>query len=55
MSTNGTPLIEGRGIAKHFGRIEALRNVSFSLGEAQVLSLAHAYEQSTGWRNERPH
>jgi simple sugar transport system ATP-binding protein len=38
-ATNGTPLVEGRGIAKRFGRIEALRNVSFSLGEAEVLGL----------------
>jgi simple sugar transport system ATP-binding protein len=39
MSTNGTPLVEGRGIAKNFGRIEALKNVSFSLGSAEVLGL----------------
>ena len=40
MSTNGsTPLIEARGIAKRFGRIEALRNVSFALGRAEVLAL----------------
>ena len=38
-TTNGAPLIEGRGIAKHFGRIEALRDVSFSLGNAEVLGL----------------
>jgi simple sugar transport system ATP-binding protein len=38
-ATNGTPLVEGRGIAKRFGRIEALRDVSFSLGEAEVLGL----------------
>ncbi|HET9674229.1 MAG TPA: ATP-binding cassette domain-containing protein [Gaiellaceae bacterium] len=38
-ATNGTPLVEGRGIAKRFGRIEALRNVSFSLGDAEVLGL----------------
>jgi simple sugar transport system ATP-binding protein len=40
LSTNGKPsLVEARGIAKRFGRIEALRNVSFSLGEAEVLGL----------------
>jgi simple sugar transport system ATP-binding protein len=39
MSTNGTPLVEGRGIAKNFGRIEALKNVNFSLGSAEVLGL----------------
>jgi simple sugar transport system ATP-binding protein len=33
------PLIAGKDIAKNFGRIEALRRVSFSLGEAQVLGL----------------
>jgi simple sugar transport system ATP-binding protein len=38
-ATNGTPLVEGRGIAKRFGRIEALRDVSFSLGDAEVLGL----------------
>ena len=38
-TTNGAPLIEGRGIAKHFGRIEALRDVSFTLGKAEVLGL----------------
>ena len=38
-SSNGAPLVEARGIAKHFGRIEALRDVSFSLGQAQVLGL----------------
>ena len=37
--TNGTPLIEARGIAKSFGRINALNNVSFQLGPAQVLGL----------------
>jgi simple sugar transport system ATP-binding protein len=38
-TTNGGPLVEARGIAKHFGRIEALRDVSFSLGQAEVLGL----------------
>jgi simple sugar transport system ATP-binding protein len=33
------PLVEARGIAKNFGRIEALRNVSFQLGHAEVLGL----------------
>jgi simple sugar transport system ATP-binding protein len=36
---NGAPLVQVRGISKNFGRIQALRNVSFSLGEAQVLGL----------------
>ena len=36
---NGRPLIEAQGIAKNFGRINALNNVSFQLGEAQVLGL----------------
>jgi simple sugar transport system ATP-binding protein len=41
MSTreNGVPLIEARDIVKRFGRIDALRNVSLSLGETQVLAL----------------
>jgi len=39
MSTSGTPLVEAKGIAKHFGRIEALRDVSFTLGKAEVLGL----------------
>jgi simple sugar transport system ATP-binding protein len=41
-STNGAdgkPLIEASGIAKSFGRINALTNVSFQLGPAQVLGL----------------
>jgi simple sugar transport system ATP-binding protein len=39
-SGNGAPpLVEARGIAKNFGRIEALRNVSLSLGRAEVLGL----------------
>jgi simple sugar transport system ATP-binding protein len=37
---NGTgPLVEARGVAKNFGRIEALRRVNFSLGRAEVLGL----------------
>lgn len=39
MSSNGTPIVEARGIAKNFGRIEALTNVNFSLGRAEVLGL----------------
>ena len=39
MSTNGKPLIEVDGVAKSFGRIEALRSVSFSLPRAEVLGL----------------
>jgi simple sugar transport system ATP-binding protein len=39
MSTNGAPLVQAKGIAKSFGRIEALRNVSFELGKAEVLGL----------------
>ncbi|HJV29125.1 MAG TPA: ATP-binding cassette domain-containing protein [Gaiellaceae bacterium] len=39
MGSNGTPLVEARGIAKNFGRIEALKNVSFTLGPAEVLGL----------------
>ncbi len=43
MSENGgngaRPLIEARGVAKRFGRVEALRNVSFQLGRAEVLGL----------------
>jgi simple sugar transport system ATP-binding protein len=43
MSSNqgngGPPLVEAREIAKNFGRIEALRKVSFQLGPAQVLAL----------------
>jgi simple sugar transport system ATP-binding protein len=38
-TANGKPLVEARGIAKSFGRINALNNVSFSLGPAQVLGL----------------
>jgi simple sugar transport system ATP-binding protein len=38
-STNGKPLVEASGVAKNFGRIEALRNVSFQLGRAEVLGL----------------
>jgi simple sugar transport system ATP-binding protein len=36
---NGAPLIQARGIAKRFGRIEALRNVNLTLGHAEVLGL----------------
>jgi simple sugar transport system ATP-binding protein len=32
-------LLEARSISKRFGRIEALRNVSLALGEAEVLAL----------------
>jgi simple sugar transport system ATP-binding protein len=40
LSANGNgALVEVDGIAKNFGRIEALRNVSFSLPPAQVLGL----------------
>jgi simple sugar transport system ATP-binding protein len=39
MSENGKPLIEVKDVAKNFGRIEALRKVSFSLGRAEVLGL----------------
>jgi simple sugar transport system ATP-binding protein len=40
LSTNGkTALIEARGIAKNFGRVEALRKVDFTLGPAEVLGL----------------
>jgi simple sugar transport system ATP-binding protein len=38
-TANGAPLVQVRGISKSFGRIQALRNVSFSLGRAQVLGL----------------
>src|SRR5918999_2642085 len=39
-SGNGAqPLVEARGVAKNFGRVEALRNVSFQLGRAEVLGL----------------
>jgi simple sugar transport system ATP-binding protein len=38
-SNGGPPLVEARGIAKRFGRIEALRNVNLSLGDAEVLGL----------------
>jgi simple sugar transport system ATP-binding protein len=36
---NGAPLIEAVDVAKRFGRVEALRKVSFSLREAEVLAL----------------
>ena len=39
MTTNGAPLVEAIGVAKNFGRIEALRNVSFQLGKPEVLGL----------------
>jgi simple sugar transport system ATP-binding protein len=40
LSTNGDrPLVEAKGIAKNFGRIEALRKVDFTLGRAEVLGL----------------
>ncbi|MDQ4030155.1 MAG: ATP-binding cassette domain-containing protein [Actinomycetota bacterium] len=39
MSEDGKPLIEVQGVAKSFGRIEALRNVNLSLGRAEVLGL----------------
>jgi simple sugar transport system ATP-binding protein len=39
MEANGTPLVEAKGIAKNFGRIEALTNVNFALGRAEVLGL----------------
>jgi len=35
----GAPLVEVREIAKNFGRIEALRRVSFTLPHAEVLAL----------------
>jgi simple sugar transport system ATP-binding protein len=33
------PLVEVKGVSKNFGRIEALRNVDFRLGHAEVLGL----------------
>jgi simple sugar transport system ATP-binding protein len=40
LTTNGDrPLVEAKGIAKNFGRIEALRKVDFTLGRAEVLGL----------------
>jgi simple sugar transport system ATP-binding protein len=38
-AVNGKPLIAASGIAKSFGRIVALSNVSFQLGHAEVLGL----------------
>ena len=39
-SGNGSaPLVEVRDVAKRFGRIDALRRVTFSLGETEVLGL----------------
>ena len=38
-AVNGKPLIAASGIAKSFGRIVALSNVSFQLGQAEVLGL----------------
>jgi simple sugar transport system ATP-binding protein len=35
----GGSLVEIRGVAKNFGRIEALRRVDFTLGRAEVLGL----------------
>ena len=35
----GAPLVEVRNVAKNFGRIEALKRVSFCLGHAEVLGL----------------
>jgi simple sugar transport system ATP-binding protein len=39
MNERNEHLVEGRGIAKRFGRIEALRRVDFSLGPGEVLGL----------------
>jgi simple sugar transport system ATP-binding protein len=39
MSQAEGTLLEVRGIAKRFGRIEALRRVDFSLGQGEVLAL----------------
>jgi len=36
---NGTPLVQARGISKHFGSIEALRNVNLTLPHGKVLGL----------------
>jgi simple sugar transport system ATP-binding protein len=39
MTSNGTPLIEARGIAKRFGRVQALRRVDFEIGYGEVVGL----------------
>ena len=39
MTANGTPLIEMRGMVKHFGTIRAVENVDLEIGGAEVLAI----------------
>ncbi|MEV5413771.1 ATP-binding cassette domain-containing protein [Thermopolyspora sp. NPDC052614] len=36
---NGTPLVEIEGVSKNFGGVRALSNVSFSVGEGEIVGL----------------
>jgi simple sugar transport system ATP-binding protein len=38
-SGNGTPLLEARGISKHFGAVTALHNVNLNLAAGEVLGV----------------
>jgi simple sugar transport system ATP-binding protein len=39
MSTSETPLIDARGIVRHFGHVQALRGADFSVGRGEIVSL----------------
>jgi simple sugar transport system ATP-binding protein len=39
MSRSEAPLIEARGIVRHFGHVQALRGADFSVGRGEIVSL----------------
>lgn len=39
MTANGTPLLEGRGVTKHFGGLAALNKVDFAIYPGEVVGL----------------
>jgi simple sugar transport system ATP-binding protein len=39
MSRSEAPLIDARGIVRHFGHVQALRGVDFSVGRGEIVSL----------------
>ena len=39
MTTNGTPLLEGRGVTKHFGGLAALNRLDFAIYPGEVVGL----------------
>lgn len=39
MTANGTPLLEGKGVTKHFGGLAALNNVDFAIYPGEIVGL----------------